>query len=163
MFAVDLPRQTHTCADTCIWQPVLQLLGPLPVLQYASMGSWRIHALLWQLGGRLRTAQVRPQHRCAGTVTRRAVTCYAHTAAGARSTAGREGPVVGRPVRHSGSRPLLLNEILEHWVDEIKPTCLLRWSRQAGCSSSELEQQMREAFEQVNCNCLRMIFAGSSP
>ena len=69
--------------------------------------------------------------------------------AGARSTAGREGPVVGRPVRLSGSRPLLLNEILEHWADEILPTCLLRWSRQAGCSSSELEQQVRAAFEQV--------------
>lgn len=69
--------------------------------------------------------------------------------AGARSTAGREGPVVGRPVRHSGSRPLLLNEILEHWADEIKPTCLLRWSRQAGCSCSQLEHQAMEAFEQV--------------
>lgn len=61
--------------------------------------------------------------------------------------------MVGRPVRHSGSRPLLLNEILEHWVDEILPTCLLRWSRQAGCSSSELEHQVREAYQQV-CVCV---------
>jgi myo-inositol catabolism protein IolC len=88
----------------------------------------------------------------------RAVLSYA-TAAGARSTAGREGPVVGRPVRHSGSRPLLLNEILEHWADEIKSTCLLRWSLQAGCSSSELEQQMREAYEQVNSSCPHMLLA----
>jgi hypothetical protein len=52
-------------------------------------------------------------------------------------------------MRHSGSRPLLLNEILEHWADEIKPTCLLRWSRQAGCSCSQLEAQVQDAFEQV--------------
>jgi myo-inositol catabolism protein IolC len=80
-----------------------------------------------------------------------AVLCHAvlRSGAGARSTAGREGPVVGRPVRQSGSRPLLLNEILEHWVDEIKPTCLLRWSRQAGCSCSQLEQQVMEAYMQV--------------
>lgn len=57
--------------------------------------------------------------------------------------------MVGRPVRQSGSRPLLLNEILEHWADEIKPTCLLRWSRQAGCSCTQLEQQVKQAYEQV--------------
>jgi hypothetical protein len=75
--------------------------------------------------------------------------CASPPSPGARSTAGREGPVVGRPVRESGSRPLLLNEILEHWADEIKPTCLLRWSRQAGCSCAELEQQVQQAYAQV--------------
>lgn len=34
---------------------------------------------------------------------------------GARSTAGREGPVVGRAVRRGGSRPLLVAEVQEHW------------------------------------------------
>jgi hypothetical protein len=69
--------------------------------------------------------------------------------AGSRSVAGRAGPVVGRPVRHSGSRPLLVQEILEHWSAEIQPTCLLRWSRQAGLTPEELQQQLQQAYQQV--------------
>jgi hypothetical protein len=46
--------------------------------------------------------------------------------AGARSTAGREGPVVGRPVRLYGSRPLLPSEITEHW-EMVKGAAVLRW------------------------------------
>ncbi|KAG2493298.1 hypothetical protein HYH03_008434 [Edaphochlamys debaryana] len=48
---------------------------------------------------------------------------------GARSTSGREGPVVGRAVRNTGSRPLLIGEIAEHWSD-ILESCLLRWALQ---------------------------------
>ncbi|GLI65488.1 hypothetical protein VaNZ11_009024, partial [Volvox africanus] len=46
---------------------------------------------------------------------------------GARSTAGREGPVVGRTVRNTGSRPLLVAEIAEHWP-VVMDSCLVRWS-----------------------------------
>jgi hypothetical protein len=86
---------------------------------------------------------------CCAMLCSAVLCCVLPPSPGARSTAGREGPVVGRPVRESGSRPLLLNEILEHWADEIKPTCLLRWSRQAGCSCAELEQQVQQAYTQV--------------
>ncbi|GLC32952.1 hypothetical protein PLESTM_000007500 [Pleodorina starrii] len=84
---------------------------------------------------------------------------------GARSTAGREGPVVGRAVRNTGSRPLLVAEIAEHWP-VVMDSCLLRWSlegRQArelglnsgngsgssvgGNSRDELLARTREAFQ----------------
>ncbi|WIA38975.1 hypothetical protein OEZ86_005127 [Tetradesmus obliquus] len=68
---------------------------------------------------------------------------------GSRSASGRAGPVVGRPVRHSGSRPLLVQEIREHWGSEIQPTCLLRWSRQAGLTPEELQQQLQQAYQQL--------------
>lgn len=58
--------------------------------------------------------------------------------------------MVGRQVRHSGSRPLLVKEILEHWEAEIKPTCLLRWSRQAGLTPEQLEQQLEQAYLHVS-------------
>jgi hypothetical protein len=51
---------------------------------------------------------------------------------GARSTAGREGPVLGRPVRRGGSRPLLIAEVQEHWASDVRAACLVRWSREGG-------------------------------
>ncbi len=70
-------------------------------------------------------------------------------AEGARSTAGREGPVVGRRIRQTGSRPLLTSEVLEHWED-VRATCLLRWSREAGKTQQEVLADVRQAFEQVS-------------
>lgn len=59
---------------------------------------------------------------------------------------------MGRPVRHSGSRPLLVQEIREHWGSEIQPTCLLRWSRAAGLTPEELQQQLQQAYQQVRAS-----------
>jgi len=53
---------------------------------------------------------------------------------GARSTAGREGPVIGRPVRQGGSRPLLVAEVQEHWW-----VALLVWG--GGCGGANTHQQ----------------------
>ena len=55
---------------------------------------------------------------------------------GARSTAGREGPVVGRRVRDAGSRPLLVSEVQEHWLTDVRAACLVRWSREAAAEGS---------------------------
>jgi hypothetical protein len=38
---------------------------------------------------------------------------------------------------------------LEHWSSEIQPTCVLRWSRQAGLQPEELTQQLQQAYQQV--------------
>jgi hypothetical protein len=67
---------------------------------------------------------------------------------GSRSTAGRAGPVVGRSVRTSGSRPLLPNEIVEHW-DLIRSTLLLRWSSEAGKEPDELLQEVQSIYKEV--------------
>jgi hypothetical protein len=53
--------------------------------------------------------------------------------------------VVGRAIRQTGSRPLLLAEVLEHW-ELVLDTCLTRWSLEQGCSRAELQEQVRRAY-----------------
>jgi hypothetical protein len=53
--------------------------------------------------------------------------------------------VVGRAVRQTGSRPLLLAEVLEHW-DMLLDTCITRWSLEQGCGRAELSAQVRGAY-----------------
>lgn len=66
---------------------------------------------------------------------------------GARSASGREGPVVGRSVRHTGSRPLLLAEIAEHWRS-VSESCLLRWSLDYDHPEQHLLDVVRSAYKQ---------------
>jgi hypothetical protein len=56
--------------------------------------------------------------------------------------------VVGRAIRQSGSRPLLLAEVLEH-SDMVVETCLTRWSLEQGCSRAELLASVRAAYLQA--------------
>lgn len=51
---------------------------------------------------------------------------------GARSASGREGPVVGRRPRNA--RGMLVSEVQEHWLSDVRAACLVRWSRES-CSS----------------------------
>lgn len=70
---------------------------------------------------------------------------------GARSTAGRQGPVVGRSLRASGTRPLLTAEITEHWRN-IWESCLLRWSLDDGKSQDVLVASIHTAFLEAQDN-----------
>lgn len=52
--------------------------------------------------------------------------------------------MVGRAVRRSGSRPLLVAEIAEHW-QQVMDSCLLRWSLEQG---QEEEEHQVEALQE---------------
>ncbi|KAK9817672.1 hypothetical protein WJX72_000436 [[Myrmecia] bisecta] len=66
---------------------------------------------------------------------------------GGRSTAGRQGPVVGRSPRAQGTRGLLAAEIVEHWAF-LKDACLRRWG-------VEDERVIQQAFLDQMADCAR--------
>ncbi len=51
--------------------------------------------------------------------------------------------MVGRAVRRSGSRPLLVAEIAEHW-QQVMDSCLLRWSLEQSQEGEEQQGQARD-------------------